>query len=560
MADESLEEEAPPCDPAALLELHKECCTLEYILESGYWLLPGDRVALRDGRVGVVTGFQHILEGEEDAADDESYAVLVDETEVQCAPDTLTSLVMATETAATEAATAAAVAAGAAGAAGGAADATAESLTVARALPHFRAGTLFSGDIAIPGNAGFAADMPSRQEYTLYIVGHANPDALGNTRLRARHEAYGDEQTCDVTLRDVAVEGGGGVSISYSDNETFCEGRLHVDLGHDGAFGVGVAGEVKQLVQAQAGFWEPADEVTHTFRLGAPQPDAQGGDSEVARRGQARARVRLEERQGERLRACTALAAGLQHVLQTGNPALALGDGPGAVLSPVQRAQLKVRFGDLVRNATRASEDECAAMRHHAVTLDALTFEDATAKTATLARLAAAGLTRAALHVSIDAVVETLRAVLILARFVRYGMGSAVHSMQNGHLRMTMNYERVDKSLSCAEKRLPLALVRSWRVPVGTADTDEPCAICMSAVAECDDGDGDSHFLKLPCGHAFHEECVQGWLDNNPTCPNCRSELGAAADEAEARVSRDEHQRRSGDGARNGDSDGETHA
>lgn len=511
------EQQAPPpgCDPSELLELHQECCELEYIIDSGYWVLPGDRVSLRDGRVGVVTRFSHILEGEEGAADGESYTVRVGEAEVQCAPDELTSLAVAAE------------------AADIVAEAGAHSLTVARVLPYFRAGTMFRGDIAIPGDAGFATDVAgARQEYTLYIVGNSAPDALGNTRLRARHEAYGDEQSCDVTLRDSAV--GGGVTISYCDNETFCEGRLHVDLGHDGAFGVGIAGDVKQLVQAQAGFWEPADEVTHTFRLGAQQPEAGGGGgSELARRGLARARVRLQERLQERLRACTALGPGLEHALLTaaraagGNPAQALGDGPGAALSPAQRTLLAVRFGDLVRDSTRASEDECAAMRHIARVADALTFEDGAAKAAMLARLAAGGATRSALHANIDAVMVTLRAVLVLARFVlrpsMQDLGPAIDGMQNGHYRMSMNYERVDKSLGCAAKRLPLALVRSWRVPVEAADADEPCAICMTALTECEDPD----FLKMPCGHAFHEDCVQGWLDNNPTCPNCRSELGA---------------------------------
>ena len=54
MADDSVDEglEGPTaeqdlsCDCAALVDLHEECCTLQYIIDSGYWVLPGDRVAL----------------------------------------------------------------------------------------------------------------------------------------------------------------------------------------------------------------------------------------------------------------------------------------------------------------------------------------------------------------------------------------------------------------------------------------------------------------------------------------------------------------------------------
>lgn len=39
------------------------------------------------------------------------------------------------------------------------------------------------------------------------------------------------------------------------------------------------------------------------------------------------------------------------------------------------------------------------------------------------------------------------------------------------------------------------------------------CTICLSET-ECD--------RQLYCGHSFHNECIEKWLEKNNTCPNCR--------------------------------------
>jgi hypothetical protein len=33
--------------------------------------------------------------------------------------------------------------------------------------------------------------------------------------------------------------------------------------------------------------------------------------------------------------------------------------------------------------------------------------------------------------------------------------------------------------------------------------------------------------VKLPCGHCFHQECVQPWFDHHDNCPVCRKSLPA---------------------------------
>jgi len=42
------------------------------------------------------------------------------------------------------------------------------------------------------------------------------------------------------------------------------------------------------------------------------------------------------------------------------------------------------------------------------------------------------------------------------------------------------------------------------------------CSICQGQL------DGP---ISLPCGHLFCEECVSEWLDREPTCPLCRSQV-----------------------------------
>ncbi|CAN6299298.1 unnamed protein product [Urochloa humidicola] len=50
------------------------------------------------------------------------------------------------------------------------------------------------------------------------------------------------------------------------------------------------------------------------------------------------------------------------------------------------------------------------------------------------------------------------------------------------------------------------------------------CCVCISA---CRDGE---EIRWLPCGHAFHRDCVDRWLARcRRTCPLCRLHVGGAA-------------------------------
>jgi hypothetical protein len=54
------------------------------------------------------------------------------------------------------------------------------------------------------------------------------------------------------------------------------------------------------------------------------------------------------------------------------------------------------------------------------------------------------------------------------------------------------------------------------------------CCICCLKIAE------ESLVTSLPsCGHLFHHQCVIGWLEVNPVCPYCRSNVVTALREDE---------------------------
>ncbi|KAJ4854606.1 ring finger domain-containing protein [Trichoderma breve] len=59
------------------------------------------------------------------------------------------------------------------------------------------------------------------------------------------------------------------------------------------------------------------------------------------------------------------------------------------------------------------------------------------------------------------------------------------------------------------------------RQPCGiTSITDQLCSICTEPFLD------DAELRKLPCSHAFHDNCVDPWLlRRSATCPLCRREV-----------------------------------
>lgn len=48
------------------------------------------------------------------------------------------------------------------------------------------------------------------------------------------------------------------------------------------------------------------------------------------------------------------------------------------------------------------------------------------------------------------------------------------------------------------------------------AENSDNCAICWEKMESA---------RKLPCGHLFHNSCLQSWLEQDTSCPTCRLTL-----------------------------------
>lgn len=54
-------------------------------------------------------------------------------------------------------------------------------------------------------------------------------------------------------------------------------------------------------------------------------------------------------------------------------------------------------------------------------------------------------------------------------------------------------------------------------------DAARECPICLDCVSETS---ADLRWMRLPCGHTFHEDCLKAWLAEAQACPLCRRYLG----------------------------------
>ena len=88
---------------------------------------------------------------------------------------------------------------------------------------------------------------------------------------------------------------------------------------------------------------------------------------------------------------------------------------------------------------------------------------------------------------------------------------------QNG-----MTYEQLialDENI--VKKGITPEELESYPVTTHSKESDSPgdCNVCIS---EFEDGEA---LRRLSCGHKFHKDCVDTWLETNITCPVCKKYL-----------------------------------
>uniref|UniRef100_A0A7N8WN27 E3 ubiquitin-protein ligase AMFR n=1 Tax=Mastacembelus armatus TaxID=205130 RepID=A0A7N8WN27_9TELE len=90
------------------------------------------------------------------------------------------------------------------------------------------------------------------------------------------------------------------------------------------------------------------------------------------------------------------------------------------------------------------------------------------------------------------------------------------HEVQR-RVRRHKNYLRVINNM---EARFAVATAEEL------AANDDDCAICWDTMLTA---------RKLPCGHLFHNSCLRSWLEQDTSCPTCRTSLNINGDGGEVR-------------------------
>uniref|UniRef100_H2M8V3 E3 ubiquitin-protein ligase AMFR n=1 Tax=Oryzias latipes TaxID=8090 RepID=H2M8V3_ORYLA len=90
------------------------------------------------------------------------------------------------------------------------------------------------------------------------------------------------------------------------------------------------------------------------------------------------------------------------------------------------------------------------------------------------------------------------------------------HEVQR-RVRRHKNYLRVINNM---EARFAVATAEEL------AANDDDCAICWDAMLTA---------RKLPCGHLFHNSCLRSWLEQDTSCPTCRTSLNISGDGSQVR-------------------------
>ena len=317
--------------------------------------------------------------------------------------------------------------------------------------------------------------------------------------VEAVHAAYSDEQV--VYLR---VD---GTNICYADRETYCKGNLELSENM-----IRLQGSVSQLKEDESGFFYPAKAKTNCFDIcGSRVVDILRLQAEIGR---------LKEERNETL----VKIADLVNVRRDTNDLLRrhLMSGNGQTRYHSTFQHLNWREVKLV--SALKVEKIVNRLRGIVQKLNEKQFDTFEARKDYLSDLKQRGISRAQIHRETDKSLAELKKLIHLQ--LKLNVANALDQdtqdkYRRCFVRINDTYERFDTALQKAESRLPLLLIEDWLHNSDGDLLELTCTICLFDI----DPKATPEYLRTPCGHNFHPECIKSWLHVNSTCPSCRAQL-----------------------------------
>ena len=76
--------------------------------------------------------------------------------------------------------------------------------------------------------------------------------------------------------------------------------------------------------------------------------------------------------------------------------------------------------------------------------------------------------------------------------------------------------QQKEKKMNLVKKIMP---TKKYHELMEELPEEEICSICLMSFQKND------LLRKTPCGHCFHQKCLDDWCENNLSCPVCRLEF-----------------------------------
>ena len=202
-----------------------------------------------------------------------------------------------------------------------------------------------------------------------------------------------------------------------------------------------------------------------------------------------------------------------------------------------------ISWTELLEEAVIQTEKTCSNFRRQSSLLENLTFESVEYKAQVMTDLRRNGLTLAASHAQWDNCIQLGRTVALgwswlergswtcLSRSAIVGKRCVMLLFQI-HSRLDTNHNRLEKAFRSCDARLTKTLLDKiesgeFSKHIRGCEEKEEAGMCGICQCDLDEPEGDAEVCSppavLPCGHAFHWECVHEWLHSHSECPICRA-------------------------------------